>query len=327
MSPPFEFDSATLPPGEGFDAYRALYAEGSDVERVGDFRARVRSFNLEGVVLFERKLDGVAHSRLKRAGRDQFRHFALHLVLDGELKGGSESGFEVARKGDLVIADTARPSRTEAVGLRMVTASMPRSAIIAASGGSDRIHGLVARAPETHILGEFMLTCLTHAETIPLDRRPALIAALVEVLAATLGRDPATAVAVDRRRTEMLQREAAVRIMKERLSDRRLNAADIADAVGLSRRTLYRLFERKGGITKVIMECRLEAVRKAIEEGSVDALGPLAAEYGFSDESHLSRRFRESFGEPISEFRKRVATERPAERASRQLSDWIRSVR
>lgn len=327
MSKAFEFDSETFAPGEAFEEYRTLYSSGSDVEQVGDFRARVRSLNLDGLVLYERLIDGVVHSRLTRAGRDQFRHFAVHLVLDGELRGSRESGFDVARRGDLVIADTARPSRTQAVGLHVVSASMPRSAMISASGGSDRMHGLVAGAPETNILADFMVSCLKNGAAIPVDRRPALISALVDILAGTLGRDPATAVATDRRRTETLHREAAVRFIRERLSDRSLNADVVAEAVGLSRRSLYRLFEPLGGVSHVIMDSRLDAVRRTIEDGSLDSLAILAAEYGFSDESHLSRRFQEAHGEPISSFRKRVLSERPTQRATRQLKNWIRSVR
>ena len=327
MSKPFEFDSQGFTGGEAFEEYRTLYAGGSEVVRVGECRAKVRSLNLDGLVLYERLIDGVVHSRLNRAGQDQFRHFALHLVLDGELRGSKESGFDVARRGDLVVADTARPSRTQAVSLHVVTASMPRSALISASGGSDRLHGLVARAPETNILADFMVSCLRHGAALPIERRPALISALVDTLAGTLGRDPATAVATDRRRTETLQREAAVRFIRERLSDRNLNAAAVADAVGLSRRSLYRLFESLGGVSRVVMESRLNAVRKAIEDGSLDSLAILAAEYGFSDESHLSRRFQAAHGEPISSFRKRILSERPTERATRQLKNWINSVR
>ena len=133
--------------------------------------------------------------------------------------------------------------------------------------------------------------------------------------------------ATDRRRTETLHREAAVRFIRERLSDRSLNADVVAEAVGLSRRSLYRLFEPLGGVSHVIMDSRLDAVRRTIEDGSLDSLAILAAEYGFSDESHLSRRFQEAHGEPISSFRKRVLSERPTQRATRQLKNWIRSVR
>ncbi|MCS6622542.1 helix-turn-helix domain-containing protein [Roseibacterium beibuensis] len=327
MSEPFEFDSHDYPSGEAFEEYRALYSAGSDVERVGSFRARVRSLNLDGLVLFERMIDGVIHSRVKRAGQDRFRHFALHLVLDGELWGSKESGFDVARRGDLVIADTARPSRTQAVALHVVTASMPRSALVSATGGSDRLHGLVANAPATNILGDFMISCLRHGAAVPIQRRPVLISAFIDILAGVLGRESAAAVATDRRRTEMLQREAAVRFIRECLSDRDLNAAVVADAIGMSRRSLYRLFESMGGVSRVIMGSRLDAVRGALEEGSQDSLSTLAADYGFSDESHLSRRFQEAHGESISAFRRRLLTERPTQRATRQLNDWIRSVR
>ncbi|WP_374513274.1 helix-turn-helix domain-containing protein [Brevundimonas sp.] len=327
MSQSFEFDSRLLPPDQAFEAYRRLYAGGSDVEQVGPFEARVRSLSLDGLVLFERYIDGVSHSRTARAGRDQFRHFALHLVRDGELRGSSESGFEVARAGDLVVADTRRRSRTEAFRLHVLSASIPRGALISASGGSDRLHGLVASAPHTAVLDDFMGSCLRHGDAIQPERRAALISAFVEVLATTLGRDPGSAVATDRRRTEMLQREAAVRYIKANLADRNLNAEAIAGAIGMSRRSLYRVFEQSGGVAQVIMDARLDAVRDALEDGSREPLTALAATYGFSDESHLSRRFRSANGESISEFRKRVSADGPADRGSRQLEGWVRSVR
>lgn len=304
----FRFNSDDLPPDEAYEAYRRLYGGGSDVSRTADeFRARVHGVRLDSVLLFERELNGVVHSRLERVDGDGFDHFALHLVLAGELVGGPESRFAGAGENDLVLVDTRRSSRTEARDLHVLTASMAREVVEAAAGHTEPLHGRVIQAPDTLILRDLMLSILRSAGHLPSEALPGITRALIELLAATLnsGASPTAA----SQRVEFARREAAVRYIVAHLADRPLDADAIALATGQSRSALYRLFEREGGVAQYVMVRRLAAVRDALENGSGETLAVLAQRFGFADESHMNRRFNRAYGRPAGAFRREVARE------------------
>lgn len=324
MTERFQFSSDGMTPEEGFAAYRTLYAAGSDVLRAGgDFHARVHGVRLDGALLFERELTGLIHERAARVSEDGFEHFALHLVLEGTLIGGPESRFERAGPGDLVLVDTRKASRTEAKDLHVLTASVAREAVEAAAGQTDRLHGRIVSAPDTLVLRDLMLSILRHAADLPAEALPGLTRAFVELLAATL--DSGASAAAAARRVDFAKREAAVRHISAHLADRSLDAEAIALATGQSRSGLYRVFERDGGVARFVMARRLAAVRDALENGSQDTLAVLAARFGFSDESHMGRRFTQAYGRPAGVFRREVASDGGSSLASsqRRWAGWM----
>lgn len=327
MTDQFRFDSESLPPGQAFEGYRRLYAAGSDVSRGrGRFFARVRAVRLDGLILFERRLDGVVHSRSARAGRDRFDHFALHLVLSGELEGGRESRFDRAGPGDLVLVDTRRASRTEAHALHLLTASVPRAAIAAACGGVDGLHGRIVGPPRTLVLRDLMQSVVRNADGFGEEALPSLRRAFQELLNATLA-ELSTASAV-MLRLDQARREAAERFILAHLHDRALDAAAVAAGVGASRSTLYRLFADAGGVARFIMSRRLAAVRAALESGAAGPLSALALAHGFTDESHLNRRFKQAYGQPAGAYRRAVAEagEDAVAAAARRWAGWMVEV-
>ena len=323
MTETFRFDSDSLPPDQAFEAYRRLYAAGSDVSRgAGHFFARVRAVRLDGLLLFERRLDGVVHSRTARAGQDGFDHFALHLVLDGELAGGRESRFRRAGPGDLVLADTRRASRTEARGLHLLTASVPRAAVAAACGPVDEVHGRIVSAPRTLVLRDLMQSLVRHADDFDDALLPSLRRAFHELLDATLADPGAASPAV--LRIDRARREAAERFILAHLADRDLDAAAVAAGVGASRSSLYRLFAADGGVARYIMSRRLAAVRDALEAGANEPLSVLAEACGLTDESHLNRRFKAAWGQPAGAFRRAVEEEGDSVAAARRRwAGWM----
>lgn len=302
----FDFDSKPLGQKAGFEAYRALYARGTDAIRTdGPFLARVQGVRLEGLLLFERRLSGVAHVRdADRVARDHLDHFVLHLVLDGALQGAEESGFDWARPGDLVVGDLTRPSSTRAHDLHVLTASLPRAAMIASDADLSRLHGRMASAPRTLAVRDLILSIVRNAEVLPAKALGSLARAVTELLIGALDVAGAQTSAA---RLDLLRREMAVRYIAAHLSDRGLDAARVAEGAGLSRSALYRLFSANGGVAEFIMSRRLGAVRDMLERGSTAPLATLATAYGFADESHLNRRFSRAYGQPAGAFRRSLA--------------------
>jgi AraC-like DNA-binding protein len=83
-----------------------------------------------------------------------------------------------------------------------------------------------------------------------------------------------------------------------------LNPARISEALGVSRSTLYRLFEPLGGVTGYVWERRLQLARAALlDPKRVRRISEIAFQCGFSSEAHFSRSFRKAFNIRPSDLR------------------------
>jgi len=285
------FSSEGLAEDVAFARYRELYAQGADVVRLdGPFRARVTGWRFRHLLLFDRHLSGMAHAREERVQADGFDHIVLHHVLSGTLVGHPRSGFERAGPGDIVFLDTRRGHRTEARDLHMITASIARDLVHAELGSLGALHGQVAHAPDTAMLGDFLRSLVRHAPMLDDGQDRAFARALIELLPTALGgpRD----VAVEARRQDHLRREAVDRLIDREIADPQLTGTAIAERVGLSRATLYRLYERSGGIARYVRHRRVDAVRRALEGAVPVSLDDLARAYGLGDAAGLTRAFR-----------------------------------
>lgn len=86
-------------------------------------------------------------------------------------------------------------------------------------------------------------------------------------------------------------------LMHERMGESLL-LADLAAAVGISPCYFSRLFHSTFGQPphQYLLELRLQRARSLLEAKQCGAIADVAAMTGFSDQSHLTRRFRRRFG-------------------------------
>jgi AraC-like DNA-binding protein len=105
---------------------------------------------------------------------------------------------------------------------------------------------------------------------------------------------------------------AACRVAEERTDV--LRAADLADAVGTTPRTLSRVVRAHTGLTpKWLIECRrLQAAAGALHADPDADLAALAADLGYTDQAHFTRRYRRVIGETPGATRRRARPPAPA---------------
>lgn len=84
--------------------------------------------------------------------------------------------------------------------------------------------------------------------------------------------------------------------------------ADLADALGVSTRTLNRLTTRYVGLSPyaMIRRRRLQEAVEWIREHPSDALADIASRFGFVDQAHLSREARTLLGLTLTKYRRRA---------------------
>lgn len=301
----FRFSSVGMDPDVGFDRYRELYSQGSDVARgEGPFHAEVCAWRLDNLLLFDRRLSGVVHARDARVAVDGFDHFVLSYLVSGSARGEAGAPYEL-KAGEMVLFDTMRPMRMASTQAHVVTVSISRAVMEAATGAVGRLHGRLLQPPDSLLLADFLERLVARAEALPTWMLPAVGRAFVELLSSAVAESALAG--AEARRLQFVRREAAIRHIAAHLGDRALCVETIAEAAGVSRSALYRLFEREGGIGRLIQRMRLDALRTALEQGETAALAELAQRFGFSGESHMSRLFSETYGCAPGAYRKAVS--------------------
>lgn len=327
MSDVFNFSSDDLPQDEAFSRYADLYGIGTDVSRgTGPFRARVRAWRLQGLIIYDRALSGVIHSRAERAGRDGFDHFVFSLVLEGRVTGGAASGFEAAEAGDIFIADTLRATRTEAHDAHMITVSVARPVVEAALGSTTGLHGRLLRPPRSLMLADYLVSLARRADTLEPSALPGLCRALIEILGAVQAAGPRPV--SESRRLAFSRRELVEQHIDAHLADPALSVETIGAATGISRSTLYRLFDKRGGVGRLIQRRRLVALRSALDRRDPASPDELARRFGFNGEARMERLFLEEFGFSISAYRLAMAQALPgdADDSRRRWLTWLSEV-
>jgi AraC-like DNA-binding protein len=114
----------------------------------------------------------------------------------------------------------------------------------------------------------------------------------------------------DSHRRKLLAKADQIRRVKAYLArhagETDLTPDRIADALGLSRRSLYRLLEEEGlQVSAYLVEYRLTAIAKMLRSSAWAAcsIGEIGSLWGYFDKAHLARAFKRRFGVTPSNYR------------------------
>jgi len=303
--PFMRFSTAAFAPEDGFEAYRTLYAGGSDVSRLGSgFGAQLEVRPLGDVVIFQRWLNDVAHERAAhRIRQDGFEHFVLQMPIAGCLVTQTPEGVQVVKSGEIIIFDARRPYQTRSQGVHLLTFSVARFVVERGFAGSEELHGKMLAGERSALLGDYMGSLTRHAGSLA---GAALIDALnvfSELLAMALRQSETLYDFSEAMRGKL---DLARRVVEDELHRPDLNPDLIAARIGMSRSRLYELFRQFGGVASYIQVRRVHRFRALLSQSrDVRSMAELAFACGFTSESHASRTFRDTFGIPPGQFRRR----------------------
>lgn len=229
------------------------------------------------------------------------------ITVSGEAHGlAGETSFRTG-PGSVHLGDLAQTSLHDSTASRTILLSVPRP--VAAARGLDvrRLHGVVLNSAAAAMLGPHLLAIrhalpeMTQTE-VPLAERTVLDLLCLAITTSGRAERPVTIAA----RTAAL---AARREIEALLDSPGLTIANLCRRLSLSRTSLYRLFEKEGGVQAYVRERRLEAVRRALADpANPEPIFALAERYGFADAAHLSRLFRTRYGLSPRDYRALSAT-------------------
>jgi len=332
--PHIRFDSRATSPGEALDFWRGSLSQSWEM-RLGDeadagrFHADVSMWRMSDLIVGNATF-GPLQTRARRGRNiqsDQFDHYRLLLLREGAFHCDAGGRQVSLAPGRFLITDMAQPEESESACSSAVM-YIPRDMLDAALPQPMGLHGLSPDNACAHLLADHLLALVQGLPDAPAEVLPALSAATVGLVAASLAPtavDPlTTGVAID---GALLRR--ARRHIEEHLGETELAAPQLCKLLRVSRSTLYRLFETLGGVSQYIKERRLARVHQILAQ-SVERqpIARLAEDHGFRSAAHFSKAFRMQFGYSPREVPRAVEPARwPGGRSAEDRFDrWLRSI-
>jgi AraC-like DNA-binding protein len=231
-------------------------------------------------------------------------HLGLCLVLDGAVEVETGDASARANVGDIVLLDLREPMRivlgTECGVTSAFTLWVPRARLPAQLSTRSALHGLVAKAiaPGITVAAAAFRALLTRLDAIAVDELDVLVAGLVGLFGHAISFCAASASEPN----QLPPLDTFVTLcsyIEGNLAARDLGVAKLAATFGLSRASLYRLFEPVGGVASFIRERRLARAHHDLNARGLHdrRIGPIAYQAGFRSIATFNRAFLAAYGE------------------------------
>jgi AraC-like DNA-binding protein len=273
---------------------------------------------------------------IHRGGADGF---AVRFQISGGLEGRMGDSAVQCGGGGVVFIDLLQTLdlRVLADGepARDITLWIPRGKLLSAIDDESQWHGfaLAGGTPAAAVIGGTLKLLAEQADRLT----PRELDGFLHGFVALIGK--AASPLLDRTRGLDGRKPLATfvsirRHIDQNLRSPALNADGLARTFGLSRASLYRLFEPVGGVARYIRSARLSRAYQDIvaTENANRRIAPVAYRLGFKNLSAFNRLFKESYGVSPGAARDRalrgLANLRPGGPSDQELSlgGWLRRL-
>ncbi|WP_114861109.1 helix-turn-helix domain-containing protein [Azospirillum brasilense] len=302
-APFLSFDSLESPGEEGFWLWRDQMSPVFDItlpkEEVGAFRGTLQTYHLGGVLLGRcASVTQTFHRTPQVITRSGIDHYLIQVQRRGGSCGTMGRRDVQVGPGDVCVLDLAQTVHTVDTDMDTLTLCLPREMLAPLVSAPDALHGMVLRGdtPLGALLSGHIQSLYRAADALSAREALILTKGSAAFVAGCLG---PTVDALDLVRPQMqASRMAAIkRHIDARLGDPDFGAAQVAEAFGLSRPTLYRLFEPLGGVSAYILRRRLDRCLGELTAAHGGLrIAEIAHRWGFRSEAAFSRAFRSAFG-------------------------------
>ncbi len=308
--PHVRFSTKELPANLQFEVWReqpyAFEVSPAEDEWPKSFAAEVDVY-VFGSALILRARQGaqryaISPERARKRGRNLFLFTCYEsggyrgCAGAGEIKGGA---------GDIQVLDLSQTMNTIETSSIMTGVAISHDTLREKLGNLDKLHGLDLRQTTGAFLSDYFQLLVRRLPTMSEQEAAVTGEATIDVIAACLRPTQERLLPVAAQVQSVLVTRAET-MVERHLQDPQLSPAFLCKQLGVSRRTLYRAFEERGGVHDYILERRLAAVAaKVTAPGETRSISELAELYGFSGRETFWRAFKRRYGLTPGEFRER----------------------
>ncbi len=298
---PAQYGTSHLPPSQQFDAW----ARGD--ETVFDlmpskhpqegFLARRLVWKLDGLLLVQNEVPGHHFQRTRALIRkDPTDHWFFMLQRSGIAEVASDERITRATPGKLAFRSLAQPFKGTRADSETSVLFVPRDHFWQLAPAFDGVANTILDTPLGLLLCDYLRALdrqLAFVGAADIPRISSVTRAMISAcMAPSQDRIADAAPPLAATLSERARQYVDANLRSPSLSPDRM-----CRAVGVSRRTLYNLFERYGGVARYIRRQRLMACHAAFADPlETRHIQTIAEEYGFTNSATFSRAFRAEFG-------------------------------
>jgi AraC-like DNA-binding protein len=315
-----------LPQRERLDAWQSLFkgAHAISAEEPDCFHADLASVAIDAMIVHRMDAAPQAVTRdramIRRDGMD---HVVLHLCADPMRLRVDDNDIN-APGGAVTVNDMTQPYRRAPTADRnSISVVLARDLVAPLLAGAGIPHGAVLRHGTGALLCTHMQTLGQAASHVTREAAAAMARATADLFVACLLSTPDLA----ERARAPLESAALIRakcFINDRLGDAALTPERIAQAAGVSRATLFRLFAPEGGVVAYLQERRLTAIRRTLASRRPgESIAAIGYRFGFSSDVVLSRAFRRKFGVAPRDLRTHAETMPGVGEGGHLVTDWL----
>jgi AraC-like DNA-binding protein len=329
---PARFVNDHLPSSQQFDAWAThdqhLFDLVSAREPSEGFPASRVAWRLDSLLLVQDRLSSHLFERNPDlVKKEPIDHWYFFLQRSGTSEVTMGDRIAKSLPGRLAFRSLGRPVNGTKSDPDSLALFIPRDNMWELAPALDSVNNTILETPLGLFLSDYLLVLERQLTVLTVEDVPRVVEMTRSMIAACMApsRDRTHAAGGPIAATLF---ERARRYINENLQSPQLAPEQLSRALGVSRRRLYQLFERYGGVAHYIRGRRLTSCHAAIvnplETRQIQAI---AYDHGFPDPAMFSRLFRAEFGYSPSEAREAIANnqnslpERPT-----YFRDWLRSL-
>ncbi|MDM0115425.1 helix-turn-helix domain-containing protein [Variovorax sp. J22R133] len=320
--PSGRYSNRDVRPAERFDHWHAYMAGVYDTARMPGAPGETPSeeaiessqWIFDGLLMVSGRYADLHMSRDQRRLRaDPFDHYAVLVRPSGSQRIDVDGVQTHAGAMQPVLLDMARPFSVEWDSGPGTTLYLQRAALDALLPRALDLHGVRLNGASARLLAEHLISLERHLPSMSAESAPGARRATLHLLAASLA-PSVQSLGLARPASDFGLSQMMRRHVDAHLKDAQLTAEKLCRQFGVSRSTLYRIFEPMGGVSTYIKRRRLARIHAMLAQPEQrQYIGRIAQDFGFTSAAHFSRAFLEAFG-----YRPREAPQRACAPTSRQ---------